>query len=107
LSGCRTAPPLDARGGLRGSSALVYYLIMAAWLNALLFLGMVVWIRVVIGLVALAAGFYYLRDFVLNKRRSAKSPGERRRRVFERLRSLASGGASPSRSPESSCSRSR
>jgi len=73
------------------ASALVYYLIMAAWLNALLFLGMVVWIRVAIGLVALAAGFYYLREFVLNKAAVCEvTRPERRRQVFERLRSLAS-----------------
>jgi thiol-disulfide isomerase/thioredoxin len=73
------------------ASALVYYLIMAAWLNALLFLGMVVWIRVVIGLVALAAGFYQMREFVLNKAAVCEvTRPERRRQVFERLRSLAS-----------------
>lgn len=73
------------------ASALVYYLIMAAWLNALLFLGMIVWIRVVIGLAALAAGFYYLREFVLNKAAVCEvTRPERRRRVFERLRALAS-----------------
>lgn len=73
------------------ASALVYYLIMAAWLNALLFLGMVVWIRVAIGLVALAAGFYYLREFVLNREAVCEvTRPEERRRVFERLRALAS-----------------
>jgi hypothetical protein len=73
------------------ASALVYYLIMAAWLNALLFLGMVVWIRVAIGLVALAAGFYYLREFVLNREAVCEvTRPEARRKVFERLRALAS-----------------
>jgi glutaredoxin-related protein len=73
------------------ASALVYYLIMAAWLNALLLLGMVVWIRVAIGLVALAAGFYYLREFVLNKEAVCEvTRPEERRRVFEGLRALAS-----------------
>jgi hypothetical protein len=73
------------------ASALVYFLIMAAWLNALVFLGMVVWIRVAIGLVALAAGFYYLREFVLNRAPVCEvTRPERRRRVFERLRALAS-----------------
>lgn len=73
------------------ASALVYYLIMAAWLNALLFLGMIVWIRVAIGLVALAAGFYYLREFVLNKEAVCEvTRPEERRRVFEGLRALAS-----------------
>jgi len=73
------------------ASALVYYLIMAAWLNALLFFGMVVWIRVAIALVALAAGFYYLREFVLNKEAVCEvTRPEERRKVFERLRGLAS-----------------
>lgn len=73
------------------ASALVYYLIMAAWLNALLFLGMVAWIRVAIALVALAAGFYYLREFVLNKEAVCEvTAPERRQRVFARLRALAS-----------------
>ena len=73
------------------ASALVYYLIMAAWLNALVFLGMVVWIRVGIGFVALAAGLYYLREFVLNAAPACEvTRPERRRRVFARLRALAS-----------------
>jgi hypothetical protein len=64
---------------------------MAAWLNALLFLGMVAWIRAAIGLVALAAGLYYLREFVLNRAAVCEvTRPERRRRVFERLRALAS-----------------
>lgn len=73
-----------------GASALVYYLIMAAWLNMLLFLGMVIWIRAAIGLVALGAGFWALREFVLNREPVCEvtSP-ERRRRVLDRLRSLA------------------
>lgn len=73
------------------ASAFVYYLIMAAWLNVLLFLGMVTWIRVGIALVALAAGFYYLREFVMKKEVVCEvtSP-ERRQRVFAKLRALAS-----------------
>jgi hypothetical protein len=72
------------------ASAFVYYLIMAAWLNVLLFLGMVTWIRVAIGAVALAAGFYYLREFVLNREAVCEvTRPEQRRRVFERLRTLA------------------
>jgi glutaredoxin len=72
------------------ASAFVYYLIMAAWLNVLLFLGMVNWIRVAVGAVALAGGLYYLREFVLNREPVCEvTRPERRRRVFERLRALA------------------
>jgi hypothetical protein len=73
-----------------GASALVYYLIMAAWLNALLFLGVVTWIRIAIGAVALAAGFYQLREFVLERDAVCEvTRPEGRRRVLGRLRSLA------------------
>jgi glutaredoxin len=47
-------------------SALVYFLIMAAWLNVLLALGYVAWIRIAVGLVALGGAAYYLHDYVTN-----------------------------------------
>ena len=73
------------------ASAGVYFLFMAAWLNLLLFLGMLLWVRVAIGAVAIAGGAYYLREFVVNREAVCKVTGqERRRRVFERLRQLAS-----------------
>ena len=45
------------------TSGIVYYLFMAAWLNLILFLGFIVWIRALIGLVAIAGGVYYLREW--------------------------------------------
>jgi len=72
------------------SSALVYFLFMAAWLNLLLFVGMLVWVRVLIGLVALAGGGYSLREYVLNHDDICKITAPRaRRRIFERLRELS------------------
>ena len=69
-----------------GASAAVYFLFMAAWLNALLLIGMVVWVR---ALVALGAGFYYLREYCVNPEAVCKVSGaESRRRVTERMRSL-------------------
>ncbi len=47
-------------------SALVYFLIMAAWLNVLLALGFLVWVRIAVGLVALAAAAWHLHDYVTN-----------------------------------------
>jgi glutaredoxin len=47
-------------------SATVYFIFMAAWLNLLLFLGSVSAIRIVIGLVALTGGFYYLKEYFQN-----------------------------------------
>ena len=72
------------------ASAAVYFVFMAAWLNLLLFIGMVVWVRVGIGLVALAGAGYQLRQYVLarNEACSVTAP-EARRRIFARLRGLA------------------
>jgi hypothetical protein len=71
-------------------SAAVYFVFMAAWLNLVLFLGSLMLIRVVIGLVALGGGGYYLREFVLNKDEVCEvTAPEQRQRVFQRMRSLA------------------
>lgn len=37
------------------ASAAVYYLFMAAWLNLLLFFGMLLWIRILVGMLAVGA----------------------------------------------------
>ncbi|MFA6525403.1 MAG: thioredoxin family protein [Patescibacteria group bacterium] len=69
------------------ASAAVYFLFMAAWLNLLQFLGAVVWIRALIGLVALGGGGYYLKEYFSNKDASCKVTGqEKRQRTFERLK---------------------
>lgn len=72
-------------------SALVYFLFMAAWLNFLLFVGAVVWVRAAVGLVALGGGFHYLREYFRNPNAACEitAPASRRR-VFESLRRLAS-----------------
>lgn len=72
------------------ASAAVYYLFMAAWLNLLLFLGMLLWIRLAVGLLALGGGGYYLHEYFANPEAICKvTAPDARRRVFERLRALA------------------
>ncbi|MGI6373969.1 MAG: glutaredoxin family protein [Patescibacteria group bacterium] len=69
------------------ASALVYFIFMAAWLNLILFLGMVTWVRALIGVVALAGGVYSLKDFMFSKDSGCEvADGEKRQRVFERLK---------------------
>ncbi len=71
------------------TSAFVYFMIMAAWLNFFLLLGMVVWVRLAIGLVALAAGGYNLREFWVNRDGGCKVTGdEKRRRVFDKIKDI-------------------
>jgi hypothetical protein len=73
-----------------GASAAVYYLFMAAWLNVLLFIGMLFWMRLLVGFLALGGGGYYLHEFFVNPEAICKvtAPGARQR-VLEKLRSLA------------------
>lgn len=71
------------------SSALVYFLFLSAWLNLFLFLGFVVWIRTLIGIVALVAGYLYLKDYWKNKNGGCNVMGnEKRQKIFEKLRAI-------------------
>ena len=71
------------------TSAAVYFAFMAAWLNLVLLLGTLAWIRAAVGVFALAAGGYYLREFVRNPDAACAvtSPGERQR-IMERLKGV-------------------
>jgi len=71
------------------SSAFVYFLFMSAWLNLFLFLGFVLWVRIIIGLVALLAGCYNLKEYFTNKAGVCKITGSRKRqRIFEKLKAI-------------------
>lgn len=71
------------------TSGFVYFLFLSAWLNFFLFLGFVLWIRIIIGLVALGSGGYNLREYFRNKQASCKViAGERRKQVSERLEKI-------------------
>lgn len=71
------------------TSAAVYFIFMAAWLNLLLFLGFLIWIRVIIGLVALGSGGYHLREWWTNRSGYCKVTGsQKRQRIFEKLKKI-------------------
>jgi thiol-disulfide isomerase/thioredoxin len=71
------------------ASAVVYFLFMAAWLNLILFLGFIFWVRLLIALVALAGGSYNLREYFINKDSGCKVTGEeKRQKVFERVKRI-------------------
>ncbi|MGB6882259.1 MAG: hypothetical protein WBD86_03140 [Microgenomates group bacterium] len=72
------------------TSAFVYFLFLSAWLNFFLILGFLFWIRIIIGLVALGAGIYNLRDYYVNREGACKVTGsEKRRKTFDKLKSIA------------------
>jgi glutaredoxin len=71
------------------ASASVYFLFMAAWLNFILFIGFVIWIRLLIGGVALFGGTYNLKEFFFNKDSGCKvTNDEKRQKVFARLKQI-------------------
>jgi len=71
------------------TSAFVYFLFLSAWLNLFLFIGFITWVKIIIALVALASGTYYLRDFFTNKNGACKVTGnQKRQKVFARLKTI-------------------
>ena len=69
------------------ASAFVYFLFMSAWLELFLFLGFIFWFRIIIALVALAAGVYNLREYFINKEGVCKvTGGNKKRKLFEKLK---------------------
>ncbi|MGI5826425.1 MAG: hypothetical protein ACOX50_03365 [Patescibacteria group bacterium] len=71
------------------SSAFVYFLFLSAWLNLFLFLGFVIWVRILIGSFSLAIGGYQVREYFVNKTGSCKvTGGEKRRKIFDRLKEI-------------------
>lgn len=71
------------------TSAVVYFLFMAAWLNFFLFLGFVFWIRLAIALFAIGAGIYHLREFIRNKDGTCKAAeSEKRQRIFGKIKKI-------------------
>jgi glutaredoxin len=69
------------------ASGAVYFLFMTAWLNLLVFLGFIFWIRIIIGLVALLAGGYNLKEYWTDTAGACTlSQGARRQRTMDRLK---------------------
>jgi len=71
------------------TSAFVYFLFLSAWLNLFLVMGFISWVRIIVGLVALGAGFYSLRDYLVNKAGGCQvAKGEKRQKVFARIKEI-------------------
>lgn len=71
------------------SSAVVYFVFLTAWLNLFLFLGFIFWIRLIVGLLALGAGGYYLYDFFINKASGCKVvDADKRKKFFTKVHQI-------------------
>jgi len=72
------------------ASAFIYFLFLATWLNLFLFIGLIIWVRLLIGAVALGVGGYNVRDYFVNKNATCKVTGtEKRQKTFARLKEVA------------------
>ncbi len=76
-------------GAFLAATAVMYFAVMTAWLNLVLFLGAVVWVRVAISLLAIGGGFYFLREFWTKPEAvcHVASPG-RRQRIMAAFRAI-------------------
>ena len=71
------------------ASAFVYFLFLSAWLNIFLFLGFIFWVRMVLGAVALWAGYHNLKEYITNPAGVCKiTGGGKKQRVFEKLKEI-------------------
>ncbi|MBU1091376.1 glutaredoxin family protein [Patescibacteria group bacterium] len=71
------------------SSATVYFLFLSAWLNLFLFLGFIFWVRLFVGLTAIASGTYYLKKYFTDKADVCEiSQSKKQQKIFEKLKNI-------------------
>ena len=72
-----------------GATAVMYFAVMAAWLNLVLFLGAVVWVRLGIGVLAIGGGIYFLREYWTKPEAVCRVTNPRRRQtIMDMFRSV-------------------
>ncbi|MFW0837952.1 MAG: hypothetical protein ACKKL5_03040 [Candidatus Komeilibacteria bacterium] len=71
-----------------GTSGVVYFLFLAAWLNLFLFLGVIAAVRIVIGLIAIVSGYLNLQAWRRQRTGCVASNDEKRRVWFEKIRNV-------------------
>lgn len=71
------------------TSAVIYFLFLAAWLNFFLLVGYTTWVRYLIAVVAMGAGGYYLYDYWKNNNGSCRvMANQNRQQFFTRLKTV-------------------
>ncbi len=70
------------------ASALSYFIFMSAWLNVFLFLGLVFWVRIIIGGIAIFAGSHQLRKHFSQKSGCPASEHEKKLKMFDKIKNI-------------------
>ncbi|MDD5103864.1 MAG: glutaredoxin domain-containing protein [Candidatus Peribacteraceae bacterium] len=77
-------------------SGAMYYLFIAAWLNAFLVIGFNAWIQKIIGLVAIGGGaFYFYEAFGKDPNACAVTDLKQKRKIMDRMKSILEKSAWP------------
>ncbi len=73
------------------TSSVMYYLFMSAWLNLMLFIGALLWIRLLVGCIAVTGGSLNIKSYFDSKDDGCKVVGsEKKKRIFDRIRKFTS-----------------
>lgn len=76
-------------GGFLVTSAFFYFLILNAWLNLLIFLAYIKYLKLIIGVVGIAAGLFQLKEYQKNIEGVCKvTKNEGRKKIFERIKNI-------------------
>jgi thiol-disulfide isomerase/thioredoxin len=68
------------------TSASVYFMFMSLWLNLLLFLGFVIWVRIIIGTVSLLGGLVSIKKGIEKTSGCSVTGGEKKQKILERMK---------------------
>ncbi len=72
------------------TSAAVYFMFMAAWLNFFLFLGFIWWVRIGVALVAIISGVFYLKKYFNKKAEVCEITQDvKKQKILEKLKAIA------------------
>lgn len=70
-------------------SAAVYFIFISAWLNLILFLGFIGFVKIIIGIAALFCGGYNIKEYFTNKTGACKITGtEKKQKIFQKLKNV-------------------
>ncbi len=71
------------------SSAVIYYFFVFTWLQIFLLVGLVLWVRLAIGLLAVGSGTYHLKEYFFNKEGTCKvTDDQQRHKVFTKVKEI-------------------
>jgi len=71
------------------ASAFVYFLFMVAWLNFFLFFGFIIWVRIIVGLIALYFGYRSIKSCIDNRNGGCEvTKDEKRIRTLQKIKSI-------------------